>query len=350
MMRAIIPFCAGCSVLWGMAAVFAVDLPASERDALDAGVRGDVVIIVGSPGTDEYAEAFSRWAGQWQHAAERGDWKIAVLGLSPDRESSLTAIQSLISSLEGPPESPLWIVLIGHGTFDGRTAKFALPGPDLEPEHLQHILKAVPRPTALLLCFSASAPFVPALASPGRIVVSATNSGNEVNYSRFGEFLSQAIGSDEADLDKDEQTSLLEAFLFASRRTEGFYKSAGRLVTEHAVLDDNGDGRPVPLEGFSGLRPVNRDDPRGLLPDGLTAHQWHLVPSEADAALPADVLVRRNAIELEIARLRERRSTLSDADYLRLLKGLLLEMADLLVEEESVETGRPPIPPLPERL
>jgi len=33
----------------------------------------------------------------------------------------------------------------------------------------------------------------------------------EQNYSRFGGFLAEAIGGSEADLDKDGQTSLLEA-------------------------------------------------------------------------------------------------------------------------------------------
>ena len=30
----------------------------------------------------------------------------------------------------------LWIVLIGHGTFDGRVAKFNVPGPDFTDEEL----------------------------------------------------------------------------------------------------------------------------------------------------------------------------------------------------------------------
>src|SRR4029077_6004302 len=116
--------------------------------------------------------------------------------------------------------------------------------------------KPCKRPLAVIDCASASGPFINALSAPGRVIVTATRSGNEVNVTQFGGYFARAIANPAADLDKDGQTSLLEAFLFASRQVEQFYQEAGRLATEHALLDDNGDGLGTPADWFRGVRAV----------------------------------------------------------------------------------------------
>ena len=80
--------------------------------------------------------------------------------------------------------------------------------------------------------------------------VTATRSGYQHNYARFGKFLAEALSNPKNDLDKDGQISLLESFLSASHRTTEFYKTEGRLATEHALLDDNGDGLGTPATWF----------------------------------------------------------------------------------------------------
>ncbi|MCA8996174.1 MAG: hypothetical protein KDA80_04295 [Planctomycetaceae bacterium] len=309
-------------------------------------VRGDLVILIGSPGTEEFGSQFHEWANRWKWAADKGNWKTETLSATSLREPMLPRIRTAFELLNKESDLPVWVVLIGHGTFDGRDAKFAIPGADLDPGQLREMLKTSTRPTAVVLCFSSCAPFLPELSQPDSIILSATNSGNEVSFSYFGKYLSSAIGSPEADLDKDEQTSLLEAFLFAARETANFYESAGRLATEHPLIEDNGDGRPVPPEGFDGLRPVNRDDQAELLPDGLLAHQWHLIPSEADAGLSPEVLAKRNELELAIAKLRSHKTEYTQEQYYTEIKDLLLQMADLLIEDEP--ESRPPEVPLPE--
>ena len=47
-----------------------------------------------------------------------------------------------------------------------------------------------------------------------------------------------------ADMDKDGRVSILEAFTWARLRVAESYERDGQLRTEHAVLEDNGDGRP----------------------------------------------------------------------------------------------------------
>src|SRR5258708_34249236 len=109
-------------------------------------------------------------------------------------------------------------------------------------------LRPCRRPLAVLQCASASGPFLNALSAPGRVIITATRSGYEVNATRFGGYLARAIADPAADLDKDGQTSLLEAYLAASRQAEQFYKEQGRLMTEHALLDDTGEGLGTPPE------------------------------------------------------------------------------------------------------
>src|SRR5262249_53253088 len=153
---------------------------------------------------------------------------------------------------------PLWIVLIGHGTFDGREAKFNLRGPDLTEVELAEWLAPLKRPAAVINCASASGPFLNRLSGPNRVVVTATRSGHEQNLARFGQSLAESIADPRADLDKDGQISLLEAYLTASSRVAEYYKTHAQLATEHPLLDDNGDKLGTPPDWFHGIRATKR--------------------------------------------------------------------------------------------
>ncbi len=191
---------------------------------------------------------------------------------------------------------PLWIVLIGHGTYDGRQAKFNLRGPDLTAEQLAQWLSGFRRTVVIINCASASSPFMNALAGEHRIIITSTKSGYQYNFSRFGKYLAQTVGDPQADLDKDGQTSLLEAFLLASSRVAEFYRQEARLATEEALLDDNGDGRGTPASWFRGVRAVKKAKDDAPV-DGMRAHQLHLVRSVQEQRLTADQRVRRDALE-----------------------------------------------------
>jgi hypothetical protein len=160
------------------------------------------------------------------------------------------------------------------------------------------------------------------------VVVTATRSGNEVNATRFGGYFAKAIADRAADLDKDGQTSLLEAFLFASRQVEQFFKEAGRLGTEHALLDDNGDGFGTPADWFRGVHAV-KTAANGKSADGVQARQLHLVRSEAEQKLSPTARARRDELEKKLSDLRSRKSTLTESEYYRLAESVLLEIAKI---------------------
>jgi len=297
--------------------------------ATAAGQQPTVVIIVGAPGTPEYEGPFRRWAERWQEAAVRGGARCVTIGLElAEGTSARDQLAELLDNEPAEADAPLWLVLIGHGTFDGRTARFNLQGPDLSAALLARWLERFRRTVVVINCASSSAPFINRLSGPERIIFTATKSGYQSNYARFGDYLSAAIGDPAADLDKDQQTSLLEAFLLASRRTAEFYETQGRLATETALVDDNGDGRGTPAAAFERTLPKTPAD--AAEPDGQRASQLCLIPSRAEAHMPAPVRRRRDQLEQAIAALRRSKDQIGDPDrYYAQLEPLLVELARL---------------------
>jgi len=288
-----------------------------------------LILVIGAPGEPEYAEQFSKSAALWKDAAEKGGLQTFVIGESKEEpEDDRQQLLNLLSNEVARADGELWLVFIGHGTFDGRSAKFNLRGPDISAADLAAALKPCRRPLAVIDCASASGPFLTALSAPDRVIIVATRSGYELNATRFGGYLARAIADPAADLDKDGQTSLLEAFLAAARQTEQFYKDQGRLLTEHALLDDNGDGLGTPASWFSGVRAV-KTATGGKAVDGVRAHQMFLVPGDVERGLSPDVRLHRDELEKKLSALRAQKSKLNEDEYYRQLEAILVETARL---------------------
>lgn len=285
--------------------------------------RTTVIVVAGAPGEAEFAPDFALQVEAWSRVSGQADAKHISIGASDsDRERVKATLEA--ESKTGLGE--LWIVLIGHGTFDGKEAKLNLRGPDLTATDLGEWLKPFQRPIAIIDTTSSSAPFLAKLAAPKRVIVSATRSGNEQNYARFGKFLAEALPDPLSDLDKDGQISLLESFLSASHRTTEFYKTEGRLATEHALIDDNGDGLGTPADWFRGVYATKRAKD-GAVPDGPRAHQFHLVRSAAELQLSPEVRSQRDELEVKLSVLRERKAKMNEEKYYQELEKLLLELA-----------------------
>ena len=58
---------------------------------------------------------------------------------------------------------------------------------------LSSLLKPFQRPVIVICGFSASGAFLKPLSGPNRVIVTATKSGAENNYARFGGYFSEAI-------------------------------------------------------------------------------------------------------------------------------------------------------------
>ena len=313
--------------------------PLASEAPQDSGRGQSVIVVVGASGMPEYAAQFTAWAGPWKQACEKSDTKFVAIGLDEtETPSDRERLQQVIAEQSVESDGALWLVLIGHGTFDGRAAKFNLRGPDVSANDLAEWLEPLDRPTAVINTASSSSPFLKELSAPRRVILVATKSGFEQNFTRFGGYLAEAVIDPEADLDKDGQTSLLEAFLIASRAVTEFYAAAGRLATEHALLDDTGDGLGTPADWFRGIRPVQKAGDDATL-DGYRAHQLHLFYSADEMAMPPERRARRDQLELQVMQLRDAKTGLSEAEYFSRLEPLLEEIARIYEQSNSQESS-----------
>jgi len=301
-----------------------------------------LIVVVGEPGEEKYEKMFVEWARRWRDAAEKSETHTISIGppesKSTDREDRDLLYETL-ASLENDPPETLWLVLIGHGTFDGKKAKFNLRGSDITATELAERLQKLSCRTAIINCASASAPFVNRLSGQNRVVVSATKSGSQYNFARFGNFLSQMIGDVSADLDKDGQTSLLEAWLASAKQTQEYYDSESQLATEHSLLDDNGDGKGTPADFFRGMHIIKKSQDE-TLPDGTFANQFILVPGEDQFVLPDELRHQRDQLERQLAQLRQHKNKLPESEYLRQLEIILVPLAKVYQEAEKPDGGR----------
>ena len=308
-------------------------LVATSLNASLGQARADsAVVVVGAAGTDKYGEEFKTWSERWRHACEASGTSCTFIGLESfdagrtDKELLKTAIES-----NADDESSLWIVLIGHGTPFGKIAKYNLRGPDVSTDEFAEWLQPLSRRVAIVNCTSASGHFLQALSGEKRVVVTATQSGAEINYARFGDHLSQAISNRDADLDHDDQVSLLEAFLTASKNVQRFYEQDNRLATEHALLDDNGDRQGTPATFFQGIR-ATKSAKDGAELDGTAAHQMILLKSERESKLTAVQVQNRDRLEAELDLLRRRKASMSVDEYYKRLEAIMIEMAKVYAE------------------
>jgi hypothetical protein len=175
---------------------------------------------------------------------------------------------------------------------------------------------------------SASEPFAKALKGERRVMVTATKSGDEVFYTRFGKPFAEAIGGlREADVDQDGQVSVLEAFLHATVQVKGFYEAEERISTEHALVEDNADGVGTRSEVFEGTRPKAGTK---VPVDGARARQVVLVPGEEEKLLTEEQRARRDVLETELEALKGRREAMGEEEYYAVLEKLLVELAGIV--------------------
>jgi len=276
------------------------------------------VIVNGAGGEAVYAKQFEEWTGQLSSvlSAKFGfdEKQLTVLkgATAEDVKRTFTAMKTQLDA-----NNVLFVFFIGHGSFDGKESKFNLVGPDLSAPEYNALLSALPtRRVVVFNMSSASGEFIKSLSAKGRIIVTATKSGQETNATRFPGFFISALNARDADTDQDGHTSVLEAFVYANRLTADFYKQAGRLASEHAMFDDNGDGvGREKLEAGEGLLA------RATYLDSLS------VDEAAASAATGRLLKERTRLEGEIEQLIARKGNMTEAEYEASLEKLFIELA-----------------------
>lgn len=331
------------ALLWGvLLAVLAGGL--TPRDA--AAQRTRVLLVVGLGGTEAYRETFHEQAMALRQAlVERmgvAEEDVVYLGedpsVAPDAMRGRSTREVLAAEVEAladraAPDDRILVILLGHGTSRGDEASFNLPGPDVSGTELDGLLDAFSGQTVAVVDTSpSSGPFVQALSRPGRIVLTATKTGREGNETRFGRFFVEAVTDSAADLDKDGRISLLEAFRYARAEVARAYQQENLLQTEHAVLDDDGDGEgsEEPGEGASDGRLAGRfwiGDGTGKVRTGAGQATATVVPDSIQDPELRSLYEKKLDLERRIDDLRARRENLEQTEYEDRLEELLVELA-----------------------
>jgi hypothetical protein len=222
------------------------------------------LIICGLPGDDEHHKLFAgaidklrkALTGRCGFAAsevlvrsavetQAGDGPATAGTNGPStREGIASGVDELRKRLT--PEDTLWVIVLGHGHYDGRHSHLNIPGPDPDEREFARLFEGLrAREQVFWITTSASGFFLKPLSGAGRIIITATEPDQEVNETLFPLALADILASppEGIDRDKDGHVSVLELYLAVVADVMKRYVDAEDLPTEHARLDDNGDGR-----------------------------------------------------------------------------------------------------------
>lgn len=297
------------------------------------------VIITGIGGEEVYVKQFGEWTAKL-HDAMTGQLgfaedKVFVLTEKPEgnqRKATAEAVRQLFVELKNAlkPDNQLFVFFIGHGSYIDKIAKFNLVGPDLSAGDYAQLINALPsRNVVIVNTASGSGEFVKPLAREGHVIITATRSGMELNAPHFAEYFIAALGNPEADADKNGRVSVLEAFEYAVKLTGDRYKKKGILLSEHALIEDNGDG--------TGHEKAEAGD--GTLSKVTYFDSLPQQQAGGDATL-AKLYAEKMRLEGEVEKLKGRKAQLSEEDYDNELEKLLIELAKL---NQSIKTSKKPV-------
>ncbi|MBY0495282.1 MAG: hypothetical protein K2Y23_13805 [Cyanobacteria bacterium] len=288
------------------------------------------VIISGASGGEKYAEQMATWRNDLQTAlVNRYQFKPEFVKVFVDEtatagdKGSAENVRKFFAEMKkgSSKDDFVFIVLIGHGTYDGNVAKFNLVGPDLTASDWTMLLSGIQGRVTLVNTTEASFPFLETLTSKGRVVITATDSAAQKYATVFPEYFVKAMKEASTDLDKNGRTSIFEVFTAASAAVKQHYEQRGQLTTERALLDDNGDGkgREATAEG----------------PDGGIARITYLdsevVNGTANPEL-AELIRRRRALEQQAEEHKELRGVMPEAEWQKTFEKLMLDLATVSAE------------------
>ena len=304
-----------------------------------------LLILVGLAGDPEHGELFHKWGGELADAAGRlgvpADHVVYLVDQQAEGEAHVSGkatVEEIGKTFDrfaklATPEDAVYVVLIGHGSYDGKTAKFNLPGPDISAADFNAQFRKLPTKQIVFVdTTSASGPFVNELSGPGRVIIAATRNGAENFSTLFGGYFIDALTGEEADADKNRRVTMLEAFQFAKAAVQRAYEKEGLLSTEHAVLDDNGDR-------------AGSTDPSTNGPDGKVAALLAIGSAADAAALPTDpklraLVLEQRDLEHRVESLRLLKESMDPAKYQSELEKLVTDLALKTREIRTLEGAK----------
>jgi hypothetical protein len=229
----------------------------ATRLAAASGAAPVVWIFNGIPGDDPHKEFYEKnlaslkAALRDRHGIPEQDIRIyygpeagGYAGICT-RERMLEQCRLITDHARQPGARPVWIILMGHANPYPGGAMFNLAGPDISAKELGTALAGADSATPMTVWITTTcgAPFLKALAKPGRIVCSASSPQDAENETEFPHAFVATLADDATDANQDGLASVTEIFVATNARVLRVYEQGGFIVKEHAQLDGDGDGR-----------------------------------------------------------------------------------------------------------
>jgi hypothetical protein len=277
------------------------------------------VTVAGLGGEPDYEQQFTQLATDLDKLLKSSSPDAHRYMITDATRAKLTQVLAQVAG-NAKPADDFVLILIGHGTFDGYQYKFNLAGPDITAQDLAKLCDQIQSRRQLIVnTTSSSGASINALERRGRGVIAATKDGNEKNETAFARYFAQALHDPEADLDKNNAISAMEAFEYAQRHTADFYVSQKRLATEHAIFEDTGEHQPV--------RAASTDTGEGLFLSTFTLIRIGAEQKAYDTPAKRALLAQKEELERKIDTLRYRKAAMSQDEYKQQLTQALLELA-----------------------
>lgn len=296
-------------LLWGTALVgWGQDVPVVADASKRPQGTSWALIICGIPGDEEHHTLFSETIESLHESLttrlgfaadnvrvqfgaeptdEDGPAVAAARGLATQSELN-REVESLRKELR--PSDTLWVIVLGHAHYDGRKSYLNLPGAgegesDIHEDDFAGLFKGIPAERQVFFVTTpVSGFFIRPLSAKGRVVLTATEADREVNETLFHVALTETLAEpparEEFDIDGDGKISLFDLYIKVTQNVARRYAAEMLLSTEHAQLDDNGDGRGTELQldyltEAEGGRASEGTDPPKIRPnsDGYLAQQ-----------------------------------------------------------------------------
>ena len=220
-------------------------------------------------------------------------------------------------------DDTLIFLYVGHGSYDEEHFKFNVPGKDFTAIELNDWLEAMPAEHQLIVVTGSSSGAIQlVLEKEGRTVMTGTRSGGQRNTTMFGAYFTAEFGEDAADVDKDQRITAVEAFRYAEAGVLQHYETEAEMSPENPLSKG-----PEPVMVLAHLTPATFEDLATV--DTARSHLY----------------TEREALELDIMALQDRKDSFSQEAYYAELQKLLLELAmveqQLIAAEEDAAADEP---------
>jgi hypothetical protein len=265
-----------------LVALVNICLPAFAEDLLvfradgehQAAAKRRMLICCGLPGDDRHREQMTEACHRLIKSSR------TVLGVSPENLTVLAGDQEMQAALQADcdqtsvctretieeslalaaqtlaADDGYWLFMIGHSHPYGAESQFNLSGKDINQSEFAKWADAIHcREQVFWLTQPISGFWIKPLARPGRVIITATEAdleftGTEMPYALASVLSGDAEGQGLDDVDGDGVVSLLDLYLATNLEITARFHAIDRLQTEHAQLDDNGDGRGSELQAL----------------------------------------------------------------------------------------------------